>query len=109
MLNEKIRFCRDSNLRFSVSKDCCLYRQRGISDELKVKNLRLLFQRPEARSSAIIDDLRNVFVSGASPTGTGDNVCNIMGQDDIVKKVMIDLDEWCWNHVISKAFFISQN
>ena len=31
MLNEEIRFRRDSNLRFSVSKDCYLYRQRGIS------------------------------------------------------------------------------
>ena len=109
MLNEEIRFCRDSNLRFSVSKDCYLYRQRGISDELRVKNLCLLVQRPEARSSATIDDLRNVLVSGASPTGTGDNVCNVLGQDDIVKKVMIDLHEWCWNHVTSKAFFISQN
>jgi hypothetical protein len=61
MLNEEIRFRRDSNLRFSVSKDCYLYRQRGISNELRIKNLRLLVQRPEARSSATIEDLRGVI------------------------------------------------
>lgn len=67
MLNEEIRFRRDSNLRFSVSKDCYLYRQRGISNELRVKNLRLLVRRPEARSSATIDDLRGVLLPDSTP------------------------------------------
>ena len=75
MLNEEIRFRRDSNLRFSVSKDCYLYRQRGISNELRVKNLRILVQRPDARSSATIDDLRLVIMSedvGADSAATQD-------------------------------------
>ena len=63
MLNEEIRFRRDSNLRFSVSKDCYLYRQRGISNDLRVKNLRLLVQRPDARSTANIEDLRQVIIT----------------------------------------------
>ena len=61
MLNEEIRFRRDSNLRYSISKDCYLYRQRGISNEQRVKNLRLLVQRPDARSSATIEDLQAAF------------------------------------------------
>ena len=75
MLNEEIQFRRDSNLRFSVSKDCYLYRQRGISNELRVKNLRILVQRPDARSSATIDDLRLVIMSedvGADSAATQD-------------------------------------
>ena len=44
MLNEEICFRHDSNLRYSVSKDCYLYRQRGISNDLRVKNMRLLVQ-----------------------------------------------------------------
>ena len=63
MLNEEIRFRRDSNLRFSVSKDCYLYRQHGISNDLRVKNLRLLVQRPDARSTANIEDLRQVIIT----------------------------------------------
>ena len=63
MLNEEIRFRQDSNLRFSVSKDCYLYRQHGISNDLRVKNLRLLVQRPDARSTANIEDLRQVIIT----------------------------------------------
>ena len=63
MLNEEICFRRDSNLRFSVSKDCYLYRQRGISNDLRVKNLRLLVQRPDARSTANIEDLHQVIIT----------------------------------------------
>ena len=62
-------------MRFSVSKDCYLYRQRGISNELWVKNLRILVQRPDARSSATIDDLRLVIMSedvGADSAATQD-------------------------------------
>ena len=59
-LNEEIRFRRDSNVRFSVSKDCYLYRQRGITNEQRVTNLRLLVQRPDARSTAI-EDLRSII------------------------------------------------
>ena len=62
MLNEEIRFRRDSNLRFSVSKECYLYRQRGLSNEQRIKNLRLLVQRPDGRSSATMDDLRSVIL-----------------------------------------------
>ena len=62
MLNEEIRFRRDSNLRYSVSKDCYLYRQHGITNDQRIKNLRLLVQHPEARSSATIDDLRSVIL-----------------------------------------------
>ena len=60
-------------MRFSVSKDCYLYRQRGISNELRVKNLRILVQRPDA--SATIDDLRLVIMSedvGADSAATQD-------------------------------------
>ena len=60
-LNEEIRFRRDSNVRFSVSKDCYLYRQRGITNEQRVTNLRLLVQRPDARSTATIEDLRSII------------------------------------------------
>ena len=63
MLNEEISFRRDSNLRYSVSKDCYLYRQCGISNDLRVKNLRLLVQRPDARSTANIEDLRQVIIT----------------------------------------------
>ena len=77
MLNDEIRFRRDSNLRYSVSKDCYLYRQRGISNELRVKNLRLLVQRPEARSSATIEDLRSVILSEDSTSGLD---CTILQQ-----------------------------
>ena len=62
-LNEEIRLRRDSNLRFSVSKDCYLYRQRGISNDLRVKNLRLLVQRVDARSTANIEDLHQVIIT----------------------------------------------
>ena len=63
MLNEEIRFRRDTNLGYSVSKDCYLYRQCGISNDLRVKNLRLLVQRPDARSTANIEDLRQVIIT----------------------------------------------
>ena len=63
MLTGEIHFRRDSNLRFSISKDCYLYKQRGISNELMVKNLRLLVQRPDPRSSATMEDLRQVIGS----------------------------------------------
>ena len=63
MLNEEIRFQRDSNLRFSISKDCYPYKQRGISNELRVKNLCLLVQRPDPRSSATMEDLRQAIGS----------------------------------------------
>ena len=46
-----------------MSKDCYLYRQRGISNDLRVKNLRLLVQRPDARSTANITDLGQVIIS----------------------------------------------
>ena len=46
-----------------MSKDCYLYKQRGISNEFRIKNLRLLVQRPEARSSATIEDLQNAILS----------------------------------------------
>ena len=62
MLNEEIHFRRDSSLRFSVSKECYLYRQRGLSNKQRVKNLRLLVQRPDGRSSATMDDLRTVIL-----------------------------------------------
>ena len=62
MLNEEIHFRRDSNLRFSVSKECYLYRQRGIYNDLRVKNLRLLVQCPDARSTANMKDLRQVII-----------------------------------------------
>ena len=62
MLNEEIHFRRDSNLRFSVTKDCYLYRQRGICNDLRVKNLRPLVQRPDARSTANMEDLRQVII-----------------------------------------------
>ena len=60
-LNEEIHFRRDSNVRFSLSKDCYLYRQRGITNEQRVTNLRLLVQRPDARSTATIEDLRSII------------------------------------------------
>ena len=46
-----------------MSKDCYLYKQRGISIELRIKNLCLLVQRLEARSSATIEDLQNAILS----------------------------------------------
>ena len=62
MQNEEIHFRRDSNLRYSVSKDCYHYRH-GISNDLRVKNLCLLVQRPDARSTANIEDLRQVIIT----------------------------------------------
>ena len=55
MLNEEIHF------RFSIFKDCYLYKQRGISNELRVKNLCLLVQQPDPRSSATMENLRQVI------------------------------------------------
>ena len=63
MLNEEIRFRRDSYLRYSVSKGCYLNRQHDISNDLWVKNLRLLVQRPDARSTANIEDLCQVIIT----------------------------------------------
>jgi hypothetical protein len=37
MLNEEICFRRDSNLRYSVSKDCYLYRQCGVTNDQHLK------------------------------------------------------------------------
>ena len=65
MLNEEICFRRDSNLRYSVSKDCYLYRQHGISNDLRVKNLRLLVKRHEARSTAFARSLSQVIICKA--------------------------------------------
>ena len=89
MLNEEIRFRRDSNLRFSVSKDCYLYRQRGISNELRIKNLRLLVQRPEARSSATIEDLRNAILSDDGTPELAPADRNAVYETDIGTKVWL--------------------
>ena len=62
MLNLEIRFRCDSNLRYSVSKDCYLYRQRGITNAERIANLRLLVQRPDPRSTATLDDLKNAIL-----------------------------------------------
>ena len=49
MLNDELRFRQDLNLRYSVSQDCYLYRQRGITNEEHIQNLRLLtFYLPTA-------------------------------------------------------------
>ena len=60
MLNDEIHFWQDSNLRYSVAQGCYLYRQCGITNEVCIKNLHLLVQRPDARSSAMLDDLHDV-------------------------------------------------
>ena len=49
-------------LWFSVSKDCYLYRQRGITNAERIANLRLLVQRPDPRSAATLDDLKNAIL-----------------------------------------------
>ena len=60
-----------------MSKDCYLYRQRNISNELRIKNLRLLVQRPEAHSSATIYDLRHVLGPKTTVIEPGSAACNI--------------------------------
>ena len=84
MLNEEIRFRRYSNLRYSVSKDCYLYKQRGISNDLRVKNLRPLVQRPDARSTANIEDLRQVIITSdhVQDTALGGETNVALGQTE---------------------------
>ena len=72
-----------------MSKDCYLYKQRGISNELRIKNLRLLVQRPEARSSATIEDLQNAILSddGTPELASADR--NAVHETDIGTKVWL--------------------
>ena len=61
MLNDEIRFRRDANLRYSLSKGCYLYKQRKISNDERVKNLKILVKRREVSSTATLDDLRDIY------------------------------------------------
>ena len=40
----------------------CVYRQRGITNAERIANLRLLVQRPDPRSTATLDDLKNAIL-----------------------------------------------
>ena len=72
-----------------MSKDCYLYKQRGISNELHIKNLRLLVQRPEARSSATIANLQNAILSDDGTTELAPADRNAVYETDIVTKVWL--------------------
>ena len=61
-LNAEIRFRRDANLRFALTKQCYLYKQQKISNEERVRDLKILVSRPDKRSSATLDDLRDVYL-----------------------------------------------
>ena len=61
MLNDEIRFRRDANLRYALTKNCYLYKQRKVSNDERVRNLKILVQRPDGRSTATLDDLRDVY------------------------------------------------
>lgn len=61
MLNDEIRFRRDANLRLSLTKDCYLFRQRNLTNEQRIANLRLLVKRPEAKSSATLSDIKTAY------------------------------------------------
>ena len=61
MLNDELRFWQDLNLHYSVSQDCYLYRQRGITNEEHIQNIRL---RPDARSTATLEDIRDIYSDG---------------------------------------------
>ena len=62
MLNKEIRFRRDANLRYSLTKNCYLYKQRKITNQERISNLKVLVERPDKRSTATLDDLRDVYI-----------------------------------------------
>ena len=72
-----------------MSKDCYLYKQRDISNELRIKNLGLLVQRPEARSSATIEDLQNAILSDDGTPELAPADGNAVYETDIVTKVWL--------------------
>ena len=55
MLNDELRFRQDLNLRYSVSQDCYLYHQRGITNEEHIQNLRLLTSYLPTASDQMLD------------------------------------------------------
>ena len=72
-----------------MSKDCFLYKQRGISNELCIKNLCLLVQCLEARSSATIEDLQNAILSDDGTPELAPADGNAVCETDIVTKVWL--------------------
>ena len=79
MLNNEIRFRREANLRYALTKNCYLYKQRKISNDERIRNLRILVQRPDGRSTATLDDLRHVYAKMME--GVSDNDVDI--EDEI--------------------------
>jgi hypothetical protein len=67
MLNLELKFRRDANLRFSLSNNSYLYKQRKITNDEKIKNLRILVRWPEAKSTATLDDLRHLYTTLSPP------------------------------------------
>ena len=54
-------------MRFALSKDTYLHKQQNISHAERMKNLKILVQRPEVRSSANLDDLREAHEAQEPP------------------------------------------
>ena len=51
MLNHEIKFRRDANLKYALTKNSYLYKQRKLTNQERVNNLKVLVQRPDGRSN----------------------------------------------------------